>query len=73
MIFFSFFENFYFERNSFLKTQFDLKKLFIEIITKKKMYLIFFFLEKFTLFFLTNFIFKKELENFIFVFDFLKT
>ena len=73
MIFFSFFENFYFERNSFLKTQFDLKKLFIEILTKKKCIWFFFFLEKFTLFFLTNFIFKKELENFILVFGFLKT
>ena len=73
MIFFSFFENFYFERNSFLKTQFDLKKLFIEILTKKKMYLIFFFWKNSHYFFLTNFIFKKELENFIFVFGFLKT
>ena len=57
MIFFSFFENFYFERNSFLKTQFDLKKLFIEILTKKKKVFDFFFLEKFTLFFLDKFYF----------------
>ena len=74
MIFFSFFENFYFERNSFLKTQFDLKKLFIEILTKKKIVFDFFFFWKNShYFFLTNFIFKKELENFILVFGFLKT
>ena len=55
--FFFCFENFYFEINSFLKTQFDLKNLFIEILTKKKMYLIFFFFGKIHTIFLDKFYF----------------